>query len=177
MVVKDHSGPCIDLALLLAACCELHRRLPGHLPPERTRLPRFLAIGRAPPAVHQDDRRLRRRPATEEPTKTTVAGGQRATWWSRDPAYVEIMRRVRMGNLVPLESVWLTEHSGFEEAVDGGRDDLKKMSHFHSMLDIVEPVSPTSRRCQSEMGNDHTPAPDAHDLLQITWMRPSGRPI
>jgi len=33
--------------------------------------------------------------------------------------------------------VWLTEHSGFWDAVDGGRDNLKSKKEFHSMLDIV----------------------------------------
>jgi len=38
---------------------------------------------------------------------------------------------------VPLESVWLTERSGFWDAVDGGKDNLKSRSRFHSMLDIA----------------------------------------
>jgi hypothetical protein len=44
---------------------------------------------------------------------------------------------VRLGRLVPLETVWLTEHSGFWDAVDGGKDNLKSRSRFHSMLDIA----------------------------------------
>jgi hypothetical protein len=137
MVVKDRSGTCIDLALLLAACCELIDVYPVI----------FLLKDHAFPGYWRQDRFQQQfmelsedfvdEMATEEPSKTTAPGGQRVSWWFRDTAYVEIVRQVKLGNLVPLESVWLTEHSGFEEAVDGGRDNLKKRSRFHSMLDIA----------------------------------------
>lgn len=137
MVVKDRSGTCIDLALLLAACCELIDVYPVI----------FLLKDHAFPGYWRQDRFQQQfielsddfveEMATEEPSKTTAPGGQRVPWWFRDTAYVEIVRQVKLGNLVPLESVWLTEHSGFEEAVDGGRDNLKKVSRFHSMLDIA----------------------------------------
>ncbi len=137
MVVKDRSGTCIDLALLLAACCELIDVYPVI----------FLLKDHAFPGYWRQDRFQQQfmelsedfvdEMATEEPSKTTAPGGQRVSWWFRDTAYVEIVRQVKLGNLVPLESVWLTEHSGFEEAVDGGRDNLKKLSRFHSMLDIA----------------------------------------
>jgi hypothetical protein len=137
MVVKDRSGTCIDLALLLAACCELIDVYPVV----------FLLKDHAFPGYWRQDRFQQQfielsddfveEMATEEPSKTTAPGGQRVPWWFRDTAYVEIVRQVKLGNLVPLETVWLTEHSGFEEAIEGGRDNLKKASRFHSMLDIA----------------------------------------
>lgn len=135
-VVKDRSGTCIDLALLFAACCELIDVYPVL----------FLLKDHAFPGYWRQDRFQQQfielsddfveEMATEEPSKTTAPGGQRAPWWFRDTAYVEVVRQVKLGNLVPLETVWLTEHGGFKEAVEGGKDNLKKASRFHSMLDI-----------------------------------------
>ena len=76
-------------------------------------------------------------PNTEDKEKTRVAGAQRVPWWPGRAAYDEIKRLVRLEHLVPLEAVWLTEHSGFWDAVDGGKENLKTKKEFHSMLDIV----------------------------------------
>jgi hypothetical protein len=137
MIVRDRSGTCIDLALLLAACCELVDVYPVI----------FLLKDHAFPGYWRQDRFQQKfieisdefvdEMAQEEPHKTSAPGAQRVPWWFRDTAYAEIVRQVKLGNLVPLESVWLTEHSGFWEAVDGGKDNLKKPSRFHSMLDIA----------------------------------------
>jgi hypothetical protein len=143
MVVRDRCGTCIDLSLLFAACLELVDIYPVI----------FLLDGHAFPgywrssAYHQqfikmtDGRDGDDSPgeviATEDKDKTRVAGAQRVPWWSRKYAYDEIAKRVRQGHLVPLETVWLTEHSGFWDAVVGGRDNLKSRRTFHSMLDIV----------------------------------------
>jgi hypothetical protein len=70
--------------------------------------------------------------------RTEIAGAQSVPWWLRHPlAYREIRRYVEIGQLVPLESVWLTENSGFLDAIDGGRDNLKSARRWHSMLDVV----------------------------------------
>ena len=137
MIVKDRSGTCIDLALLLAACCELVDVYPVI----------FLLKDHAFPGYWRQDRFQQKfielsdefvdEMATDEQHKTSAPGAQRVPWWFRDTAYTEIARQVKLGNLVPLESVWLTEHSGFWEAVDGGKDNLKKPARFHSMLDIA----------------------------------------
>jgi hypothetical protein len=137
MIVKDRSGTCIDLALLLAACFELVDVYPVV----------FLLKDHAFPGYWRQDRFQQKfieisdefvdEIAPEEPHKTSAPGAQRVPWWFRDTAYAEIVRQVKLGNLVPLESVWLTEHSGFWEAVDGGKDNLKKPARFHSMLDIA----------------------------------------
>jgi hypothetical protein len=137
MVVKDRSGTCLDLALLFAACLELIDIYPVI----------FLLNGHAFPGywrsdeLHEEFNKMSGDFAddlhTEDKEKTKVAGAQRAKWWPRRAAYDEIKRRVRLGHLVPIETVWLTEHSGFWDAVDGGRDNLKSKREFHSMLDIV----------------------------------------
>jgi hypothetical protein len=135
MVVKDRSGTCIDLALVLAACCELVDVYPVI----------FLLKDHAFPGYWREDAFQQEfieiadefDGATEDPGKTAAPGAQRVPWWFRDTAYAEIVRQVKLGRLVPIESVWLTEHSGFWAAVDGGRDNLKRRSRFHSMLDIA----------------------------------------
>lgn len=136
MIVKDRSGTCLDLALLLAACCELidvypviflleDHAFPGYWRQDAFQQ-KFIDV-----ADDVDDLEA------EEAHTTSAPGAQRVPWWFRDTAYTEILRQVKLGNLVPLESVWLTEHSGFWDAVDGGKDNLKKRSRFHSMLDIA----------------------------------------
>ena len=137
MVVKDRSGTCLDLALLFAACLELVDIYPvifllnGHAFPGYWRSDELHQEFNKMSGDFTDDLR------TEDKEKTKVAGAQRAKWWPRRASYDEIKRRVRMGHLVPIETVWLTEHSGFWDAVDGGRDNLKSKKEFHSMLDIV----------------------------------------
>jgi hypothetical protein len=137
MIEKERSGTCIDLALLLAACFELVDVYPVV----------FLLKDHAFPGYWRQDRFQQKfieisdefvdEMGTEERHKTSAPGAQRVSWWFRDTAYNEIVRQVKLGNLVPLESVWLTEHSGFWEAVDGGKDNLKSPKQFHSMLDIA----------------------------------------
>jgi hypothetical protein len=138
MVVSGRCGTCIDLALLLAACLEhidVHpvifllqdHAFPGYWRDASFRQEFFEVATSIPADV-----------GTEQKDRTEVAGAQTVPWWLRHPmAYREIRRNVESGRLVPLESVWLTERSGFFDAVDGGRDNLKSARRWHSMLDIV----------------------------------------
>jgi hypothetical protein len=137
MIVKGRTGTCLDLALLMAACCELIDVYPVI----------FLLKDHAFPGYWREDRFQRefigladgfvQDVPTEDPRRTRAPGAQALSWWFRETAYEEITRQVKLGRLVPMESVWLTEHSGFFDAVEGGRDNLKKRSRFHSMLDIA----------------------------------------
>ena len=137
MVARHRCGTCIDLALLIAACLEnvdiypvifllKDHAFPGYWRSEQAR-DDFMAADSLPKDVD-----------TEKSSTTTVAGSQTFGWWFRDTAYEEILRHVETGALVPLESVWLTEFSGFAEAIDGGLDNLKSKRRFHSMLDILK---------------------------------------
>jgi len=136
-IERWRSGTCIDLALLLASCLELvdiypvifllnDHAFPGYWRSDAYQ-EAFIELKDEEPA----DR------ATEDSKKTKVPGAQPAPWWFRQTAYDEIVKQVRLGRLVPLESVWLTERSGFADAVEGGKDNLKSRSRFHSMLDIA----------------------------------------
>jgi hypothetical protein len=137
MIARHHCGTCIDLALLIAACLEnvdiypvifllKDHAFPGYWRSEQAR-DDFMAADTLP--IDCD---------TEKSSTTRVAGSQSVEWWFRDTAYEEILRHVENGALVPLESVWLTEFSGFAEAIDGGLDNLKSKRRFHSMLDILK---------------------------------------
>ena len=64
--------------------------------------------------------------------------------WQRSPwvlegkdAHPEIVRQVQEGNLVPLESVWLTQRSSFQEAMEEGVENLRVASEFHSLIDVI----------------------------------------
>jgi hypothetical protein len=136
-IERWRSGTCIDLALLLCSCLELVDIYPVI----------FLLNDHAFPGYWRNDAYQEAfieltddEPGdtpTEDLTKTKVPGAQPAPWWFRKTAYDEIVKQVRLGRLVPLESVWLTERSGFWDAVDGGKDNLKSRSRFHSMLDVA----------------------------------------
>jgi hypothetical protein len=136
-IERWRSGTCLDLALLLASCLELVDIYPVV----------FLLKDHAFPGYWRNDAYQEafidltdESPSdapTEELHKTKVPGAQPVPWWFRKSAYDEILKQVRLGRLVPLESVWLTEHSGFWDAVDGGKDNLKDRNRFHSMLDIA----------------------------------------
>lgn len=139
MVVKNRCGTCIDLAILFAACLELVDIYPVI----------FLLKDHAFPGYWRSDafqEKFMRMAdtdfvtediATEDSGRTLVAGAQRVAWWPRASAYDEIKREVQMGRLVPLETVWLTSYTGFWDAVDGGKDNLKSRCNFDSMLDIA----------------------------------------
>jgi hypothetical protein len=136
-IERWRSGTCLDLALLVASCLELVDIYPVI----------FLLNDHAFPGYWRNDAyqdefiELKdEEPAdtpTEDSQKTKVPGAQPSPWWFRKTAYDEIVKQVRLGRLVPLESVWLTEHSGFWDAVDGGKENLKSRNRFHSMLDIA----------------------------------------
>jgi hypothetical protein len=137
-ILRGKRGTCIDLALLLAACLEYIEIYPVI----------FLLEGHAFPgywrseAGYQRFNELRYIPTAEvaSPTAELPEGsrdGQRVTWAAARDSYYELLDLVRSGDLVPLESVWLTQHKGFWEAVEDGVQNLRSERDFHSMIDII----------------------------------------
>jgi hypothetical protein len=47
-----------------------------------------------------------------------------------------VFELAQRGIIVPIESVWLTQHEGFWEAVDEGMNDLRSKREFVYMIDI-----------------------------------------
>lgn len=136
-VARFHSGTCIDLALFFAACLELIDIYPVI----------FLLEGHAFPGywrseTYFDEFRQARPELVESAAavtnlNTTGAVAQRDPWIIEKENYREVVQYVNAGKLVPLESVRLTENSGFWDAVEAGRENLADKREFYSMVDIA----------------------------------------
>lgn len=135
-VARYHSGTCIDLALFFAACLELIDIYPVI----------FLFDGHAFPGYWRSetyfDEFRQARPELVDPAamvnlNATGALAQRDPWIIEKENYREVVQYVNDGKLVPLESVRLTENSGFWDAVEAGREHLAEKREFHSMVDIA----------------------------------------
>jgi len=136
-MVTSGRGTCLDLTLLLAACCEFVDIYPvvfllaGHAFPGYWRsADAHAAFGKVAltdqaSGIPGDDERL---------TRTT---GQREAWHLPAAMWPEVIQQVRSGALVPMESVWLTSHKGFADAIDAGYDNLASRAEFDSLLDVL----------------------------------------
>ena len=51
-------------------------------------------------------------------------------------SYAEVEQLVKSGDLVPLESTFITQQAGFTEAMREGKVDLRERSKFCSMIDV-----------------------------------------
>jgi hypothetical protein len=137
MIERDHSGTCIDLALFFAACLELVDIYPVI----------FLLSGHAFPGYwrsssYHDDFTEARPERIQEIVRADyrtsgIYGAQVEPWYLGKPTYREIVQLVNTGKLMPIETVRLTEHSGFDEAVEAGRDNLRVPREFEGMVDVA----------------------------------------
>jgi hypothetical protein len=137
MIARDHSGTCIDLALFLAACLELIDVYPvifmlnGHAFPGYWRDESYHAdFTRAHPGGIENIVRA-------DHFKSEIAGAQTVPWYLGKSTYEEIVQLVNDGKLVPIETVRLTEHTGFYEAVEAGKEALSEKSEFAGMVDVA----------------------------------------
>ncbi len=137
-ILGARSGTCIDLALLFAACLELIDVYPVI----------FLLNGHALPGYWRHDSfQADYLAVSGEGAQGAIAGAadlnssaslQRFAWQAMGNApYREVRQLIRARRLVPIETVRLTEHCGFVEAVESGIDALSEADDFHSVLDIV----------------------------------------
>jgi hypothetical protein len=128
-VVNGKRGTCIDLALLFAACLEYVEIYPVV----------FLLTDHAFPGYWRNERSyqdfLEMRKMPEEAIEGTVDASATA---QRRLRFEEVRKWVRDGDLVPIETVWLTNHSGFAEAVDAGVDNLRTSANFESLVNIAK---------------------------------------
>ncbi|MCB1877157.1 MAG: hypothetical protein KDH88_14370 [Chromatiales bacterium] len=136
-VLQAGRGTCIDLTLLLAACLEYVEIHPvvillhGHAFPAYLRsaaaFERLSAISRVTPSE------VVAKPSMEGPDTSFAP---ETPWILGNRFYSRILELVRDGDLIPLESVWLTRHKGFWEAVDEGMLNLRSKSDFEWLIDI-----------------------------------------
>ena len=142
-VKADGAGTCIDLALLFAACLELIDVHPvifllkGHALPGWWRHPSY----------QQEYQQMRAANYSEvvdaDASGNSAANAQAKSWHTGEASWAEVARWVRERKLVPIETVRLTEHCGFIEAIEAGVQALAERSDYEAMLDIV-----TARRAQ-----------------------------
>jgi hypothetical protein len=136
-ILESRSGTCIDLALLLASCLELVDIYPvvfllkGHALPGYWRHDSFHSKFSS---VDLDDPR---KIISADRTTSTASGAQRVPWRIGGGGYKEVMQHIRKRQLVPIETVRLTENCGFAEAIEAGIEALSVPSDFDSILDIV----------------------------------------
>jgi hypothetical protein len=143
MVRADRAGTCIDLALLFAACLELIDVYPVV----------FLLEGHALPgwwrhrSFQEEYQRMGSANYNEvveaDAGGSSAANAQVVSWHAGKASWAEVRRWVRERKLVPIETVRLTEHCGFIEAIEAGVQALAERSDYDSMLDIV-----TARQAQ-----------------------------
>jgi hypothetical protein len=136
-IVKGRRGTCIDLALLLAACLEYIDIYPvvfllkGHAFPGYWRSPKF----------HKEFQQVTSVPLPEAPTPDALGATAHTTTRFEDAYavknFTETRSLVATGRLVPLETVWLTTHGPFADAVEEGRRNLRRALEFDSMIDLV----------------------------------------
>jgi hypothetical protein len=146
-VIDGKRGTCVDLALLLAACLEYagiypvifllsDHAFPGYWRSEEARQD-FITLRSKPAITTSESRRATADATTPTPMKPWVFTN-----------YAEVVQLAREGDIVPVETVWLTQHQGFWDAVDEGMTDLRSKREFSSMIDIqgarsyTTPVTP-----------------------------------
>jgi hypothetical protein len=143
MVLAERAGTCIDLALLFAACLELVDIYPVV----------FLLEGHALPgwwrhrSFQEEYQRMGSANYSEvveaDAGGSSAANAQVVSWHAGKASWAEVRRWVRERKLVPIETVRLTEHCGFIEAIEAGVQALAERGDYDSMLDIV-----TARQAQ-----------------------------
>lgn len=143
-VIEARHGTCIDLALLFAACLEYIDVYPAM----------FLLTGHAFPAywrteaAHEKFERLspgdvvasalgRASEGARLGSGGGASGKRRRQWAAEKWAYPWLVQRVRSGDLVPLETVFLTSHTSFDEAVKEGAANLSAPREFDSIQDVA----------------------------------------
>jgi hypothetical protein len=136
--IRDQqAGTCIDLALLFAACLELIDIYPvifllnGHALPGWWRHPEYRDEYFEMPSENFAE------VAYASATENAAANAQVVAWHTGAPSWPEIRRWIRERKLVPIETVRLTEHGSFVDAIEAGVEALATRRDFHSMLDII----------------------------------------
>lgn len=121
-VLETRRGTCVDLALLLASCLEYVDLYPVI----------FLLEGHAFPGYYRSEQTYWkvRDWALQE------SFSSKELWLFGQEFYGMLIQLVRQGELVPIETVGLTERRGFWDAIEQGGVNLRSKSSFQFMVDI-----------------------------------------
>lgn len=135
-VLAGRAGTCLDLALLFAACLELVDIHPvvflldGHALPGWWRHASFRETymqmtGSYSGALQADA------------GGSSAANAQAVPWQAGHASWDEVRQLILERQLVPIETVRLTQHGGFVEAIEAGVDALARPARYEALLDIV----------------------------------------
>lgn len=138
-VVEGHRGTCIDLALLMATCCEYIEVYPviillqGHAFPGYWRSDHYhqAFIEMTNTSLTTDGGQ---QPGVQSQTPSGAA--QRFPWYLDRSFYGEVVQQVRDLKLVPIESTMISQRGSFWEAVEAGIENLRSKKQFHSLIDV-----------------------------------------
>lgn len=133
-ILSGKRGTCIDLALLLASCLEYVEIYPTL----------FLLEGHAFPAYWRSEEaytqfsqlNLSEADYLAPDQSPGQSGKYREPWLLGPETYRELCDHISNVNLVPLESVLLTQRSSFWDAYESGMENLESREEFHSMIDV-----------------------------------------
>ena len=135
--IDGKRGTCIDLALLLAAALEYIEMYPVV----------FLLDGHAFPGYCRSEAAhaslvelLSKVPvdgsSVQNPAEIARMPEVRSVWMFDKRYYWEIVRMVRAGLIVPIETTLIAGASGFSEAVAQGIENLRNKAEFQYLVDI-----------------------------------------
>jgi hypothetical protein len=132
--IEGRRGTCIDLTLLIAALLEYVDIYPVV----------FLLQGHAFPGyVRSDDSYAALRtvfltpPTLMDNTSSPKQDTSTQKEWIRDQSYYSaVVDLVRSGDIVPIESVALTQRSGFDDGIYKGTENLRNKSDFQFVIDM-----------------------------------------
>jgi hypothetical protein len=134
-IVNGKRGTCIDLTLLLAACLEYVEIYPAV----------FLLKDHAFPGYVRSEEshaRIRRSffTAADSPSTPTLSSSSRreaqVAWMLPATRFADMMKLVSAGDIVPIETVALTQRAGFWPSIEEGLQNLRSRRHFESLFDV-----------------------------------------
>lgn len=134
-IIAGKRGTCIDLTLLLAALLEYVDIYPvvflleGHAFPGYIRSPDSYTLLRK---IFLDPATMAISNGSASPPGNTM----QREWILDQRYYSAFLDLVRQGHIVPIESVALTQRSGFDDAVNQGTQDLRSKADFQFLVDI-----------------------------------------
>jgi len=125
-VVRGKRGTCIDLALMLAACLEYIDIYPVV----------FVLKDHAFPGFWRSDIAYERFVSMKDGTGNEAPVNSAPATAEEFTTYEDVLRHVRAGDLVPIETVLLTRRLSFREAIEEGMENLKDRDNFAAILDV-----------------------------------------
>jgi hypothetical protein len=125
-VIRGRRGTCIDLALVLAACLEYVDIYPVI----------FVLKDHAFPGFWRSETAYERFVGMKDLADDETPGDGAPASADEFTTYEDVLRHVRSGDLVPLETVLLTRRLSFQEATEEGMENLKDRDNFGAILDV-----------------------------------------